>query len=478
AGLLLAATGLQAMQPLIPDAWLPHGGLSLHVAGIGLGLALGVVAALLAAALGVWRSGRITSVDVLREGGRSGLDVRSGRVSRVLVVAQITLATVLLCGAGLFLNTLYHAARAPLGFASDHILTFELSPLKATYPDPAAVDAISLRLVQRLRMQPGVDQAVVVTNLPAGSGPTTQLELGALHAPGGEHFAAQYHGVGADYFTLFAIDLRNGRGFTRRDVRGGENVAVVSESLAKQQYDDRALGKVIEFGSGADHWSARIVGVVGDTHQFGPLNDSPPVVYVPFAQMPDGVMQTIRGLEPLRFALRVKGDPNGYRAMVRKVVAEVAPNQPITSVRSMARIVSTTTAGMRLNLLLVGLFASLSLLLAAAGMYAVVAVSVAAREREFGVRSALGASPTSLLQLVLRNGLVQTAVGLGCGVVAALLLSGILRTAVPQVGQRGLFDPPVIGGVCFVLVMAGLLACLIPALRAARVQPMHALRGE
>ncbi len=144
----------------------------------------------------------------------------------------------------------------------------------------------------------------------------------------------------------------------------------------------------------------------------------------------------------------------------------------------MRTVVHATTAPVRLNLLLVGIFATLALLLAAAGMYAVMAVAVAAREREFGVRSALGASPTRLTRMVLRGGLLQIVVGLVLGVILALALSGVLRAVMEQIDRSRVFDPLAILGVCAVLTVAGLLACLIPAMRAGRVQPMHALRGE
>jgi ABC-type antimicrobial peptide transport system permease subunit len=217
--------------------------------------------------------------------------------------------------------------------------------------------------------------------------------------------------------------------------------------------------------------------VVGDTNQFGPLEEQPEVLYVPLAQMTDNAMAIFRSFEPMRFALRGHGDPNAWRDALGKAVAEVAPNQPIANVRTMQGIVRSTTADMRLNLLLVGIFAALALLLAAAGMYAVMAVAVAAREREFGVRTALGAAPSRLVRLVLRGGLVQIAIGLALGVGLALLLSGVLRAVLQDI-DRSTVDPVALGGVCVLLAIAGLLACLLPALRAGRVHPMRALRGE
>jgi predicted permease len=475
-GMLLAFVGLGALQRHIPANWLPDDRLHFSLGVWLLAFSIGLAGALLAALLGLWRGRRVATVDELREGGRSGLGLHSGRLGRVLVVAQVALATALLSAAGLFLHTLYDASRTPLGFSSDGILTFELAPVRADYPDARAVNDLSERLVERLRAIPGVTAATATTNLPADlwSG---QFNLGGLHAPGGEGFNAQYHGVGPEFFDLFNIRLREGRTLTRQDVHGGEQVVVVDQALADHYYGGHALGKLLLRGEGPDAWSARIVGVVADTYQTGALDGASEIIYVPLAQMTDNAMRIFRSFEPMRFVLRGHGDPDAWRDAIRKATAEVAPDQPIANLRTMRSIVASTTADMRLNLLLVGLFAALALLLAAAGMYAVMAVAVAAREREFGVRSALGASPSRLTNLVLRGGLLQIACGLVLGVVLALSLSGVLRAVLQDIG-RSAIDPMALIGVCVLLAVAGMLACLLPALRAGHVAPMRALRGE
>ena len=479
-GLLLAWLGLAALRGHVPAEWLAGHDLHVGAAAWLVALATGLAGALLAAGLGLWRGGRATAVDELREGGRSGLGRHSGRLGRVLVVAQVALATALLGAAGLFLHTLYDAARTPLGFASDGILTFELAPVNAEYPDAAAVAGLSERLLERMRAIPGVREATSTTNLPADlwSG---QFNLGGLHLPGsGDMFNVQYRGIDPGFFALFDIPLHEGRAFDRGDVRGGEPVAIVNRAMAQAYYDGHALGQTIqrdEGGATGGRWSARIVGVVGDTRQFGPLEEQPEVLYVPLAQMTDNAMAVFRSFEPMRLALRGHGSPDAWRAAVREAVAEVAPNQPVANFRTMRGIVGSTTAGMRLNLLLVGIFAALALLLAAAGIYAVMAVAVAAREREFGVRTALGAPPSRLTGLVLRGGLLQVALGLALGIVLALSLSGVLRAVLQDIG-RSAIDPLALSGVCVLLAIAGVLACLLPALRAGRVSPMRALRGD
>jgi predicted permease len=473
-GMGLAWAGLRWLQGIMSVGWLP-GDMRVKSWMGGLALAVAVAVAMLAAAFGIWRSRMKAVGEELREGGCSGPGRRGGRLGRVLVTTQVLLATVLLCGAGLLLHGLYKAAGTPLGFSGAHTLTFALAPVRATYPDARSVNELSQRLVRRFEAIPGVTVAAATTNLPTGRSHTFNTNV---HAQGGPPVDMEYFGTGPAYFRLFHIPVLRGRVFTRNDVRGGEAVAVVNQALAEQMYGGHALGQLIQQGDGAHMWSARIVGVVGDTRQYGPLQAAPGIVYVPLAQIPDGNLDFIRYFMPMRFALRGHGDPAAWRAAVREAVAQAAPDQPISDFRSMRAIVSSTTTETRTTLLLVGVFAVLALLLAMAGMYAVMAVAVAVREREFGVRMALGAKPAQLVRLVLAGGLAQIVVGLAIGIAVVLAVSGLLQQMlVALVARHDTFDPTALIGVCAVLAIAGLLACLLPALRAARVQPIHVLRG-
>lgn len=482
-GMALALSGLALLQQFIPAEWMHGNQLAIGVTGWILALAVGLTGAGLAAALGLWRSRRAISADQLREGGRSGAGVGSGRLGRVLVITQVVLAVTLLSSAGAIAHGLYAASRMHLGFASDNILTFELAPVKARHPDAASVQALSHRLVRRLRAIHGVTDAAVTTNLPAGDGMYDQFNNG-VQTPTGKEFSVQLHGVGSGFFDLFSIALQQGRLFTSNDTRGSEPVAVVSQDLADTYYGGHAVGSTIMVGvSNSPMVPTRIVGVVADTFQRGPLQPKQPMLYMPLAQMPTQTMDIFLSLEPLRFALRGHGNPADWRAGVEQAMAEIAPGQPIARLQPMHAIVRQTTADARLSMLLIGLFASLSLLLAVAGMYAVMAVAVAAREREFGVRMALGASPLRLTRLVLRGGLTQIAIGLLIGIAMALSATRLLTSlstalSMSSMGRIGTFDPLALVGVCAVLALSGLLACLLPALRAGRVHPMSALRGD
>jgi len=483
-GMALALSGLTLLQRYIPEQWLHGDQISIGAPAWILAFAVGLLGALLAAVLSLWRSRNATRVEELRERGRSGMGTRSGRLGQVLVVTQVALAVTLLCSAGVIVHGLYSASQTRLGFASDNVLTFELAPVKARYPDVASVRTLSQRLVQRLRVIPGITDAAVTTNLPAGDGLYDQFNNG-VRTPDGKEFSVQFHGVGSGFFGLFSIALHQGRVFTGDDdTHGSEPVAVVSQDLADAYYGGHAVGKtlLVEVSNGPDV-PVHIVGVVEDTYQRGPLQPKQPMLYMPLAQMPQKALDILLGMESLRFALRGQGNPADWRAGVQQAIAEVAPGQPIANLKSMHAIVRQTTADARLSMLLIGLFASLSLLLAVAGMYAVMAVAVAAREREFGVRTALGASPSRLTRMVLRGGMIQIVIGLVIGIGMALGASRVLANmsmavSMSLVGRIGTFDPLALTGVCVVLALAGLLACLIPALRAGHIHPMRALRGE
>ena len=492
AGVGLAAGGLSLFGHYVPAAWL-HGGMP-HMSAslVLLVLAIAVPGALLAAMFGAWRGVSSASVqEALREGGRTP-GRHSGRMGRMLVIAQMSLATCLMCGTGLFLHALYDAARTPVGFASDHILTFDLAPV-GSHADTASTQALVQGLVRRLHALPGVRHVAVTNGLPAG-GFAQQFNMGGVHAPGKSYFAAnpQIRGVNAGFFPTFEIPVTEGRAFDATDTAGSEQVAIVNRTLAEREYAGHALGKTIVVndysgyaaskaqpaGGGFRPVNARIVGVVGDTRQFGPLDSQKRAfLYLPLAQMPEHIIRVFRSFQPLRFALRVQGEPDAYRQAVHAAVADVAPEQPIANLRTMAEIVHATTDDTRRNLLLVGLFALLALGLAAAGMYAVMTVAVTERQREFGVRMALGASSLGVVRMVLRGGLRQIAIGLLLGTGITLALSRVLGAVLEDIG-RSVFDPFAMLGVCAVLALAGLLACLVPALRAAHVPPMHALRGE
>ncbi len=473
-GLILAWIGLRVLESRVPPEWMRAQALALSGHTVAFALAIALLVAALAACIGVWRAGRQTLVSELVSGGRSGLSRESGRLGRGLVVVQIALAVVLLSGAALFLRSLQHLSQVPMGFESRSIATFSLATVLSRTPDIAAATIQTRRILGALEAQPGVVQAAASSNLPTGS----QLNM-SLNFPDGSSTSVQYRPVTQTFMQVFGIPLLTGRIFDEQhDVAGGEPVCVVSAAFVRDHlHGGKAIGQIVTMpDSGGGHaLPMRIVGVVGDVRQAGPAEPSPSVLYIPLAQMPPRIWELVRGFQPLSYAVQVRpGSLGQVQRDLPRVVERVAPQQPIGDIKTMEQVVATTTDPQKLNLLLVGIFAALALLLAAVGLYAVTAVTVAARTGEFGVRAAMGATPRRLARQVLGECARQVLLGLGIGLVAALSLSRLVQHFLFGVGAA---DPLALAAVVIVLALAAVLASLVPALRAARVSPMQALRG-
>lgn len=472
-GLVIAALGLDLLDAWIPSEWLRGQPPSIGWQAGLFALLAAVLVALAGSMLAVWRGRRQDVLGALRGSGRGGLERSAGRMARALIIVQVAVAAVLLLGASLFARSLQQLSQVPMGFESRDIVTFTLMPVKSRHGDIAAVAAQARSLGDALRREPGIVDAQASAVLPTGS----QLNL-MMQLPDGRRDAVQFHPITSGFLDLFGIHLQAGRGFDiSGDGAGGEKVCIVSAAFARTYLDSQPLGKIVNV-QGMDERliPMRVVGVAGDVHQFGPADPAPPVLYLPLAQLDDGLWQLISGFMPLRYAVQVK--PGMEATLTRRlpeIVQQASPGQPINAIQTMQTVVASTTSGQRLNLLLVGVFSALALLLAAVGLYAVMATAVAARRHEFGVRAALGAPPTRLLGQVLGEGAMQLALGLGIGLLVALALSRLAQRFLFGIGVA---DPLAIGMVVVVLAAAGVIACLLPALRAARVHPMQALRVE
>lgn len=474
AGLLLAYLGLRALGAWVPAEWMRTQALSLSGNTVALALLVSLIVAILAACIGAWRANRQTLIAELVGGGHSGLSRGSGRLGRVLVIVQIAIAVVLLSGAALFLRSLQRLSEVPMGFESRSIATFTLAPVLGREPDIAAVTLQSRRIVEALQAQPGVIRAGASTNLPTGS----RLNMRMGFADGSEA-SAEYRPVTPDFLDVFGIRVLAGRGFdAQRDVAGGERVCLVSSAFVRDYlHGKEAIGQIITLpgdGSGRSG-PMRVVGVVGDVHNRGPAEPVQGMLYLPMAQMAPTMWNWVRTYVPLSYAVHVRsGSLAQVQRDLQRVVERVAPGQPIGNIQSMEQVVAGTTDPQKLNLLLVGIFSALALLLAAVGLYAVTAVTVAARTGEFGVRAAMGATPRRLARQVLGECVRQVALGLGIGLLAALALARLVQHFLFGVGAA---DPPALAAVVIILALAAVLASLTPALRAGRVSPMQALRS-
>ncbi|MGA9341722.1 MAG: ADOP family duplicated permease [Rhodanobacteraceae bacterium] len=470
AGLALAFCALQLARAFIPDDWLAANTQLIGPVAIAFAGACGLAVALLAAAFGTWRGRSRGTVLDLRT--RTGGDGHSARTGRALVIAQAALATVLLGSAALLAHSVWKLAQVDIGFDAHNVLVFRLNPSAASYPDTQSVQVFSERLTARLNRDAGVRDVALTTNLPIGSQLNLPVQLPDHKAP---PVNPQFRAVSSDAFSTFGIPLLAGRAFSDDDRKGGEPVAIVDAAFQHKYLDDQALGKSLHLALGKSRPAMRVVGVVGNVREFGPQSASPPTLYMPLGQVPDGVMTLLRTFVPLNVALRVTGDPAAYAERARAAFREIAPQQGMAALRLLQRDVDDATAPQRVNATLVGLFAAIALLLAAVGLYSVTAVAVATREREFGVRAALGAHPSRLLRGVLGAGLRDIGIGLAIGLIAALVAARLLDRFLFGIGPA---DPLALIATLVVLLLSGLAATSLPALRAARVAPMEALRNE
>lgn len=468
-GLALAWAGLRLFAGLVPAEWALREGIGITPASVWMALAAGIAAALAGGALGVWRGTGSSPARELVGGGRTGWSRGTGRLGRVLVVAQVAVAAVLLVTAGLFAHNLYRLLSVPMGFETRDIVTFTLSPVVGRHPDLASSMEQTERVTAALARLPAVE-AVAVANVPPAK---SQFNLPVVLS-GGRTISVQYRMVTPGYDETLGMPLLAGRMIDDSDVAGSEPVAVVSAAFARAYLDGDPLGSTIQLALDGTP-PMRVVGVLGDHRQHGPTRPAPPIVYTPLAQMEEGLWGMVRQFVPLSYMVRLHPGADLHEPQVREAVASAAPMQPIAGFQTMDALVATVTGRQRLELMLVGLFSGLALVLACVGLYAVAAVAVEARRHEFGVRAALGAPPDRLFRQVLGEGMRQVALGLAIGLGLALAMSRVLQS---MLHDMGVADPLAIGAVLVVLGAAGALASVGPALRAARVPPMQALRMD
>ena len=329
---------------------------------------------------------------------------------------------------------------------------------------------------------PGVEAAAYALVLPIESGVDLPFSIIGRAPPKGDLYQGdeQYRTVSAHYFQALGIPLRHGRVFNDADSGRGAPVVIINEAFAKKHWP-RAdpLGESIMIGHGLgpefEDKARMIVGVVGNVRERGLDEDLVPVYYVPEMQAPDGLVALGNRVLAAPWILRTRGNPSALAAIVQRETMRVDPRLPVADIRSMAEVVSKSTARQNFNMLLLGIFAGVALVLAAVGIYGVMAYTVEQRTAEIGIRVALGARQGQMLRMILRHGLVLAAIGVGIGLGAAFGLTRVLKNLVFGVTVN---DPTTFILVPVILTLVAVLACLIPARRAARVDPIIALRCE
>jgi predicted permease len=421
------------------------------------------------------RARRIDLQEALKEGARNATAGASrSRVRAMLVVSEVALSLVLLIGAGLLIKSFVRLRSVNPGFDPEHVLTTDLSLSKVKYPEPQQQRALFSQLVEQLRTVPGVESAAVAYPLPfSGTTSSNSFMIEGRPAPApAEKPVASYHAISPDYFHLLRIPLMSGRVFTEQDSAKSPPVLIINETFARRFFPGQdPLGQriAIERASGnkAVQDTREIVGVVSDVRHGGLDEEPGPEFYVPYMQVPESYMNVI-----VRTA---DGNLVGMASSVREAIRSVDREQYIPTIQPLTELIAESVASQRFNALLIGLFATMALLLASVGIYGVMAYTVAQRTHEIGVRVALGARPRDVLRLVLTQGMRLILLGVALGMAAALALTRLLAGMLYGVKPT---DPATFTGVALLLSFVALVACYIPARRATKVDPLIAIRYE
>ncbi|HJZ78347.1 MAG TPA: ABC transporter permease [Vicinamibacterales bacterium] len=414
-----------------------------------------------------WRSAAADVHDALKQAGRSSGGAARPWLRNGLAAAELALATVLLIGAGLLVQTLFQLQRARLGFEPRGVLTFQLAPPPVRYSADTTAPAFYRSLIESLQTIPGVRAAAVSSGVPFGVGNYTQTPVataGKSTLPPETEIPIDWRIVSPGYFRAMGIPLLRGRDFTDADNSATRPVTIVSQATARTFWgDDDPIGRTLH--RRADTKVFTVVGVVGDVRNTT-LNKESPSLYYPSAARVAGLMEVV---------IRVDGDPHGVLPAVRQKVHELDRQLPLSNVRTMDEWVTNNAAQPRLNAQLLAIFAAVALAIAAIGIYGVLAYSVTQRTHEIGVRIALGAQPRGVVRLIVREGMRVGLLGIGAGLAAALALSRALASLLFGVPER---DPLTFVSVAAALTLVALAACALPARRASRVDPLVALRTE
>jgi predicted permease len=472
-GLALALAGIDGMSRLIPMDMLS--GATVNLDG-GVLLFASAVVVMAAFIFGLAPALHSTKPDVqseLKEGGRAAsAGAEQNRTRGALAIAEISLALILLVGAGLMMKSLYRLLEVDPGFRPDRVLTMSLDLRTQQYSKDPAVLNFWQQVLDKVRVLPGVEAAAVGTVLPlTDSHNRTDITIEGMALPTpGNYPHPDYHIVSPGYVVTLAIPLLRGRTFTDADNENAPLVGMINAMTARHFFpNEDPIGKRFMFGhpstKSPPKWCT-IVGVVSDTKLYGLANPARLEVYVPLRQNAANTMYLV---------VRSGADPAALTSEIREAVQSIDKDQPLFAISTMKELVSNSVATRRMTLVLLGLFSGLALILGAIGIYGVISYSVAQRTHEIGIRMALGAPRHEVFRLVVGEGLKLAGIGIAIGVVAAFGLARLMSSLLYAVSAT---DFETFAGVATLLALVALLACYVPARRAMRVDPMVALKYE
>ena len=418
----------------------------------------------------------------LKETGGRSTTGRHNRARSVLIVSEMALALVLLICAALLIQTLYSLRSVKPGFDAQNVLTMKTSLAGEKYSKGTQVETLVTQMTQRLEALPGVQAATFAISFPLQDGPDLPINIEGKPSQGTDQYNGdhQWRNVSPHYFDVFHIPLLRGRVFNASDTSRSLKVMLINDAMSKKYFPkEDPIGRRITIGKGLgpefDDPPRMIVGVVGDVRERGLDNPPDPVMYVPATQTPDGIVQLGNKILPMSWAVRTSMDPTSISTALQREFLAVDSQLPIFDMKTMARVVSASTAQQSFVMLLLGIFAAMALLLAAIGIYGLMSYSVEQRTHEIGIRLALGARAGDMVGMVVAYGMRLAGIGVVVGLLAAYGATRVLGSMLFGVKAN---DPWTFGVVALALSVVALVASYLPARRATKVDPIIALRYE
>jgi putative ABC transport system permease protein len=471
-GLLLAYWATSSFIAAYPNLLPRSGDIGIDVTVLAFTMGLCIVTSLLFGLAPALAAARTRFNDTLKDGARAGGGRLRGLMRSALVVTEVALALILLAGAGILLKSFSHLARVDPGFETDHRLSAFMILPRPKYADPARVSDFFERAAADMAAAPGVQSVALTSTVPiSGSDEIYSIEFeGRPPLPPGKGVSALYYAISPQYFEFMGIPVLKGRPFSNEDREGMPRVAIVNDTFVKLHFpNEDPIGKRIRMGRNGNI-VREIVGVVGNVKHYALTDKDAAQMYEPFRQAPIPAMSIL---------LKTGGDPAALAATVRAGVQRVDPEQPVASVITLDQMVSDAGALPRVQAGLMAALGAIALLLAAVGLYGVMAYSVSQRTQEIGIRMTLGANRGTVLRMVLGQAILLTAIGLVIGLAGAVALGRVLKSVLePMLFEVKPTDITTLAGVAMILAVVALFAAVIPARRATQVDPIQALRSS
>ncbi|MEK6322864.1 MAG: ABC transporter permease [Acidobacteriota bacterium] len=471
-GLWLALRGVDLLLALSPAGLHPSGGIVIDATTLGFALAVSVATGLLFGLAPAVQAAKTDLHSALKEGGRgSASGFSQNRARSLLVITEVALSVALLVGAALMIRSFGRLLEVDLGFNPDHLLTMQLQLPGSKYREARQQADFYEHLVRKVSVLPGVEAAGATNHLPLdGSNSSTSFQVDGrpLPAAGEAPPATNWRAITPDYFRAMGMALIQGRPFSEHDTAQSPAVVIINQTMARLFWPgENPLGRRIRpVVPGQDEPWAEIVGITRDVTHWGLDRGAQAEAYYPHTQ------QTV---PRMTLVVRTSSEPLQMVAAMRQQVGTLDQDLPVSKVRTMEQLLTESVSGRQFNMLLMGVFAAAALLLAAIGLYGLMAYSVTQRTHEIGIRMALGAQAGNVLRLVIGQGIMLALTGVIIGLMASLALTRLMKSLLFGVSAT---DPLTFAGIAGVMALVALLACYLPARRATKVNPLTALRHE